>query len=48
MGKKILILSGSPRKNGNSDYLCDRFFEGAKEVGHDVEKIFINDKKCLN
>ncbi len=45
MGKKILILSGSPRKNGNSDYLCDRFFEGAKAVGHDVEKIFINDKK---
>lgn len=45
MGKKILILSGSPRKNGNSDYLCDRFFEGAVEAGHDVEKIFINDKK---
>lgn len=23
--KKVLILSGSPRKGGNSDILCDRF-----------------------
>lgn len=23
MSKKVLILSGSPRKNGNSDLLCD-------------------------
>lgn len=23
MSKKVLILSGSPRKNGNSDILCD-------------------------
>lgn len=45
MAKKILILSGSPRKNGNSDYLCEKFFEGAKDAGHDVEKIFISAKK---
>ncbi len=24
--KNVLILSASPRKNGNSDMLCDRFF----------------------
>ena len=45
MSKKVLILSGSPRKGGNSDFLCDAFMKGAQEAGHDVEKIFINDKK---
>lgn len=33
MSKKILILSSSPRKGGNSDLLCDRFAEGAREAG---------------
>ncbi len=45
MGKKVLVLSGSPRKNGNSDVLCDQFIKGATEVGNAVEKIFIADKK---
>lgn len=45
MSKKVLILSGSPRKGGNSDLLCDEFMRGAKEKGNDVEKIFIRDKK---
>lgn len=45
MSKKILILSGSPRKVGNSDYLCDKFSEGARDAGHDVEKIFVSEKK---
>lgn len=45
MNKKILILSGSPRKGGNSDLLCDEFMRGAQESGNDVEKIFIRDKK---
>ena len=44
MKKKVLILSSSPRRNGNSDLLCDRFLEGAKASGHDVEKIFLKDK----
>lgn len=38
MSKKVLILSGSPRKNGNSDILCDEFAKGATEAGHNVEK----------
>ena len=29
MSKKVLILSGSPRKGGNSDLLCDEFMRGA-------------------
>lgn len=44
MNKKILILSGSPRNNGNSDILCDEFAKGAKESGHEVEKIRISEK----
>ena len=33
MSKKILILSASPRKGGNSDLLCDQFAKGAEEAG---------------
>ncbi len=43
--KNVLILSGSPRKCGNSDLLCDEFMRGAKEAGHKVEKINVADKK---
>ena len=45
MSKKILILSASQRKGGNSDLLCDQFLRGAKEAGHGAEKIFLRDKK---
>lgn len=44
MSKKVLILSGSPRKNGNSDLLCDEFMKGALEAGHSVEKIRVAEK----
>ncbi len=43
--KKVLILSGSPRKGGNSDILCDEFLKGAVAAGNEVEKIFVCDKK---
>lgn len=42
--KKVLILSGSPRKSGNSDALCDEFARGAKKAGNDVEKIRVSEK----
>lgn len=45
MGKKVLILSGSPRKGGNSDLLCDEFMRGAMESGNEVEKIRVASKK---
>ena len=45
MSKKVLILSGSPRKGGNSDILCDEFARGAMEAGHEVEKIRVAEKK---
>ena len=50
MAKKVLILSASPRKGGNSDLLCDQFAKGAEEAGHQVEKIRVQEKKiapCL-
>ena len=43
--KNILILSGSPRKGGNSDLLCDEFMRGAKESGNNVTKINVASKK---
>ncbi len=45
MSKKVLVLSASPRKGGNSDQLCDQFMLGAKEAGNLTEKIFLRDKK---
>lgn len=44
MTKKVLILSASFRKHGNSDTLCGEFMRGAQEAGHNVEKIYVNDK----
>jgi len=45
MAKKIVLLSGSPRKGGNSELLCDQFIHGATEAGNQVEKIFLRDKR---
>lgn len=45
MSKNVLILSGSPRKGGNSDLLCDEFARGAQEAGNNVEKIRVAAKK---
>jgi len=44
MAKKVLVLSASPRKGGNSDLLCDQFVRGATEAGNQAEKIFLKDK----
>lgn len=45
MTKKVLILSSTPRRGGNSDILCDRFADGARSVGAEVEKILLREKK---
>ena len=36
MAKKVLILSSSPRRGGNSDVLCDVFMKGALDAGNEV------------
>lgn len=38
MGKKILVLNGSPRLKGNTAMLCDAFVKGAESVGHNVTR----------
>ncbi len=38
-------MTGSPRKGGNSDLLCDEFLRGAQESGNQVEKVFLRSKK---
>jgi multimeric flavodoxin WrbA len=45
MSKKVLILSSTPRRGGNSELLCDQFAMGAVEAGHQAEKITLKDKK---
>ena len=42
---KVLIISSSPRKGGNSDVLCDQFARGAAEAGHEVEKVNLREKE---
>ena len=41
---KILILSGSPRKGGNTDLLVEAFVKGAL-TKHDVEVVSVRDYK---
>lgn len=42
--KKVLILAGSPRKNGNSALLCQQFAAGAKEGGNEVDLVYLRDQ----
>lgn len=47
---KILVLSGSPRLNGNTTKLVKTFKEGAESAGHEVTVIDVcrkNIKGCL-
>ncbi len=57
MSKKVIIISSSPRKGGNSECLVNEFERGAVESGNSVEKVYLYDKKisfckgcfgCLN
>ncbi len=42
--KKVLIISSSPRKNGNSQLLCEKFKEGAESQGNEVCLIRLAEK----
>ena len=39
--KNILVLNGSPRKNGSTASLIKAFAEGAKESGNEVREAYI-------
>jgi multimeric flavodoxin WrbA len=42
MGKKIVILNGSPRQNGNTSALVEAFTKGAEESGSTVTIFFLD------
>lgn len=38
MSKKIVVITGSPRKNGNSFAMTDAFIDAAKAKGHTITR----------
>lgn len=47
---KILVITGSPRKNGNSNTLAENFIKGAEEAGHSIvrfDSAFKNVHPCV-
>ena len=45
MNKKVLIISSSPRKGGNSETLAAAFAKGAREAGHQIETVYLREKQ---
>lgn len=43
MSRKIVILNGSPRRNGNTAALSASFAQGARSAGHEVTEFFVQD-----
>ncbi len=41
----IVVIAGSPRKNGNTELLADAFIKGARGAGHTVTKLTVFGKK---
>lgn len=48
MSRKILVLTGSPRKDGNTNTIVKWFVEGAKDAGADVEVVDVARLKSKN
>ncbi|MDE7329667.1 MAG: flavodoxin family protein [Clostridia bacterium] len=51
--KRVIVVTSSPRKNGNSEILAQKFAEGALSAGNDVQFVAVRDldlkfcKGCL-
>jgi multimeric flavodoxin WrbA len=43
MGIKVLGISGSPHRHGNTETLLDSFLDGTKTAGASVEKVVLRD-----
>lgn len=41
MAKRIVVLNGSPRRNGNTSRLIEAFTEGAESTGNTVQVFFL-------
>ena len=54
MNKKIIILNGAARKNGNTAKLAESFADGARSAGNEVKSFYLDSmdihscKGCLN
>lgn len=44
MGKRILVVKGSPRKNGNTSAMADAFIQGATENQNEITEVILRDK----
>ncbi len=40
MSKKIVVITGSPRKNGNSFAMTDAFIQAAEAKGHQITLLY--------
>ena len=38
MSKNIVVITGSPRKGGNSDLLAEAFIDAAEKKGHSIQR----------
>lgn len=50
MGKKVCVLTGSPRKGGNTFIMAEAFIKAAEELGHEVKRFdtgMMNIKGCI-
>ena len=47
MDKTVLILKGSPRKNGNSSVLADQVAQGARQKGAEVASFRIDEMEIF-
>lgn len=45
MSKRVLLLSSTPRKGGNSELLSEAFASGAEEAGHMAEIVRLRTKR---
>ena len=54
MGKKVIILNGAARKNGDTAKLAEAFADGARAAGNEVKSFYLDGmnihscKGCLN
>lgn len=47
MNKKVMIISSSPRRKGNSEILCEQFIKGIDKDMYDLEYLNLNDYHIL-
>ena len=45
--KKVVIISSTPRRGGNSEVLAEEFARGAGDAGHAVEVIDLREYKNI-